>query len=386
MGQRAIRPGLATALPAARSVDGAGGAGGKFFAGDSFGDRDSSRYISSRVWHAGIGEFHARGRTDGSRFRGIRGHISEYCFCAESAARDVQSVARATSRWEYGDYSFHERGNRDAVFELVALAGIRDDRTAARLVHLRQIIPLYFPVCAGRALSGFALGLSFTVGPVLKFGFFFQLRTGSADGTFVSRYFSALAGKSWFWNIIPLEDLAPLLFFATAESEMNPRTTGRAGGRNGYRVEVSGWDAKECFFVEKSTLAWTEMAGKTVALTALVRSGRVIFVRLIQPLGGGNGFPVPYRAVKLETEREGRRSVITLEQLQPRTAFRETTKVASERARRVRGNGRDRNEGRGDGVLIWESQCRLETLSPFPGAESKLLHATNRETSAPRNR
>jgi hypothetical protein len=109
-----------------------------------------------------------------------------------------------------------------------------------------------------------------------------------------------------------------------AEADMNPTTTGRVGERNGYRVEVSGWDAKECFFVEKSTLAWTEMAGKTVALTALVRIGSVMFVRLIQPLGGGSGFPVPYRAVKLETERAGTQSVITLEQLQPRMAFRET--------------------------------------------------------------
>jgi hypothetical protein len=105
---------------------------------------------------------------------------------------------------------------------------------------------------------------------------------------------------------------------------MNPTTAGRVGERNGYRVEVSGWDARECFFVEKSTLAWTEVAGKTVALKALVRIGSVIFVRLVQPLGGGNGFPVPYRAVKLETEREGARSVVTLEQLQPRMAFRET--------------------------------------------------------------
>lgn len=105
---------------------------------------------------------------------------------------------------------------------------------------------------------------------------------------------------------------------------MNPTTTGRVGERNGYRVEVSGWDAKECFFVEKSTLAWTEMAGKTVALKALVRIGSVIFVRLVQPLGGGSGFPVPYRAVKMEAEREGRGSVVTLEQLQPRMAFRET--------------------------------------------------------------
>jgi hypothetical protein len=106
---------------------------------------------------------------------------------------------------------------------------------------------------------------------------------------------------------------------------MNSTTAGHADERSGYRVEVSGWDARECFFVEKSTLAWTESAGKTVALTALIRIGSVLFVRLIQPLGEGKGFPVPYRAVKFETDREGSRGVITLEQLQPRMAFRQTS-------------------------------------------------------------
>jgi hypothetical protein len=105
---------------------------------------------------------------------------------------------------------------------------------------------------------------------------------------------------------------------------MNSTTVGRAGELNGYRVEVSGWDAKESFFVEKSILAWTENAGKTVALTALVRTGSVLFVRLIQPLGAGKGFPVPYRAVKSEADGDGSRGVITLEQLQPRMAFRQT--------------------------------------------------------------
>jgi hypothetical protein len=111
---------------------------------------------------------------------------------------------------------------------------------------------------------------------------------------------------------------------AVADVEMNSTTAGRADERGGYQVEVSGWDAKERFFVEKSTLAWTESAGKTVALTALVRIGSVLFVRLIQPLGGGNRFPVPYGAVKFEADRVGPRGVVTLEQLQPRMTFRET--------------------------------------------------------------
>lgn len=105
---------------------------------------------------------------------------------------------------------------------------------------------------------------------------------------------------------------------------MNPTTDARAGERNGYRVEISGWDVKESFFVEKSTLAWTESAGKTVALKAVVRTGSVLFVRLIQPLGGGSSFPVPYRAVELAAGEGDSRAVITVEQLQPRMAFHES--------------------------------------------------------------
>jgi hypothetical protein len=97
----------------------------------------------------------------------------------------------------------------------------------------------------------------------------------------------------------------------------------RENESNGYRVEVSGWDAEERFFVEKSTLVWSEKTGKRVALKAVVRAGSVLFVRLTQPLGGGSGFPVPYRAVECEFSRGASGGVLTLEQLQPRMGLRE---------------------------------------------------------------
>ena len=98
----------------------------------------------------------------------------------------------------------------------------------------------------------------------------------------------------------------------------------RKNESNGYRVEVSGWDAEEHFFVENSTLVWSERTGKTVALKSVVGAGCVLFVRLTQPLGGGSGFPVPYRAVECEFRNGGPGRVLTLEQLQPRMALRET--------------------------------------------------------------
>jgi len=99
-----------------------------------------------------------------------------------------------------------------------------------------------------------------------------------------------------------------------------------------YRVEVSGWDAKENFFVEKTSLEWGEREGKTVALHVAVRVDSVLFVRLLRPLGGGADFPVPHRAVKVE-ERDQDTSCkdVGLEQLQPRKGVKESMVASIER-------------------------------------------------------
>src|ERR1700734_3861729 len=94
-------------------------------------------------------------------------------------------------------------------------------------------------------------------------------------------------------------------------------TTASHGHR--YRVEVSGWDAKENFFVEKTSLDWREHEGKTVALHAAARLGCVLFVRLLRPLGGGAAFPGPTRAVWVEDRvKDASCKDVKLEQLQPR--------------------------------------------------------------------
>lgn len=105
-----------------------------------------------------------------------------------------------------------------------------------------------------------------------------------------------------------------------------------ANGPQGYRVEISGWDADEKFFVEKSMLIWTEGVGKRVTLKTVARVGSVLFVRLIQGLGGGTAFPVAYRAVEFAPDNHGSGGVVTLEQLQPRMAFRESEVHFAEQA------------------------------------------------------
>jgi len=98
-----------------------------------------------------------------------------------------------------------------------------------------------------------------------------------------------------------------------------------------YRVEVSGWDARENFFVEKTSLDWREREGKTVALHATVRLDSVLFVRLLRPLGGGADFPVPHRAVRVEDRsKDASCTDVGLEQMQPRRTMRDNADRAIE--------------------------------------------------------
>lgn len=99
-----------------------------------------------------------------------------------------------------------------------------------------------------------------------------------------------------------------------------------------YRVEVSGWDAKENFFVEKTSLDWKEREGKTVALHVAVRVDSVLLVRLLRPLGGGADFPVPHRAVRVDDrDKDASCRDVGLEQLQPRNGARESVEESIER-------------------------------------------------------
>jgi hypothetical protein len=63
-----------------------------------------------------------------------------------------------------------------------------------------------------------------------------------------------------------------------------------------YRVEVSGWDQTQSFFVEKAELEWSDSGDKLVALRHEIREGTILFVRLLQPISPDRSHPVPYTA------------------------------------------------------------------------------------------
>jgi hypothetical protein len=90
-----------------------------------------------------------------------------------------------------------------------------------------------------------------------------------------------------------------------------------------YRVEVSGWDATQAFFLENATLHWTAV-GQEIALRARLREGKVIFVRLLQPFEPEENFPIPYVVSKnLPVEIDGR-STVAITRLHPTPSYRKS--------------------------------------------------------------
>jgi hypothetical protein len=74
---------------------------------------------------------------------------------------------------------------------------------------------------------------------------------------------------------------------------------------NLYRVEVSGWDYNQAFFVENSELEWSEKLGKQVTLSRTLSDGAVVFLRLLQPMTTDRSNPVAYQAELVSSTERG---------------------------------------------------------------------------------
>lgn len=84
-----------------------------------------------------------------------------------------------------------------------------------------------------------------------------------------------------------------------------------------YRVEVSGWDAAENFFVENCDLLWTEESGKVISLRHNLSRTAILFVRLLDSEQNDRAHPVVYQASHLEATPDGAQRFL-LEALVPR--------------------------------------------------------------------
>lgn len=91
-----------------------------------------------------------------------------------------------------------------------------------------------------------------------------------------------------------------------------------------YRVEVSGWDAQENFFVEKTRLEWKPENNKAILLRSAILPGSIVFVRLLQPTGTGANYPIAYEALTSSAKDENGSIRVLLERLHPRATYKET--------------------------------------------------------------
>lgn len=105
-------------------------------------------------------------------------------------------------------------------------------------------------------------------------------------------------------------------------------------GIDSYRVEVSGWDASDAFFVEKTMLDWSGGEEKRISLRSTPREGAVVFVRLLQQFGKADNFPIAYQAAGVKTGENGR-TLVQLAQLHPRAPFKETAGPSDESQSKV---------------------------------------------------
>jgi hypothetical protein len=84
-----------------------------------------------------------------------------------------------------------------------------------------------------------------------------------------------------------------------------------------YRVEVSGWDCRDHFFVENCDLLWSDESGKHVRLRRRLKNNGIVLVRLLCPSYAEHAHPVVYRAEWLGTAANGMNQFY-LRALQPR--------------------------------------------------------------------
>jgi len=106
-----------------------------------------------------------------------------------------------------------------------------------------------------------------------------------------------------------------------------------------YRVEVSGWDLNEKFFVERTALQWGQGESKTVLLRQRVRQGTLVFIRLVEKAVPSRTFPVAYRARQVIERENGALYELTLNQVWPTTETPEPVATVIPDAAHGRGVG-----------------------------------------------
>lgn len=85
-----------------------------------------------------------------------------------------------------------------------------------------------------------------------------------------------------------------------------------------HKVEISGWDSNEDFFVESASLGWEAGEENIIRLRHRVRPGSMIFLRVVEPSGKLTRFPVAFRVRRVSARMEAGAYEAILRRLWPR--------------------------------------------------------------------
>jgi hypothetical protein len=85
-----------------------------------------------------------------------------------------------------------------------------------------------------------------------------------------------------------------------------------------YRIEISGWDLDENFFVEMTDLEWSE-SEKKVRLQHALRKGALVFVRLLGGSERASEYPLAYEILDVRYQQQAGAYETLLAQMHPRT-------------------------------------------------------------------
>ena len=137
---------------------------------------------------------------------------------------------------------------------------------------------------------------------------------------------------SLLWQLQMQYGIVPAHF--RSEVDVDPKLSQEMATINSYRVEVSGWDSSNAFFVEKTTLDWGGGEQKEISLGSALLEDAVVFVRLLQQVGKVDNVPIAYRACGVKTAENGR-TIVQLARLHPRVPFKETAALSAESQSKV---------------------------------------------------
>ena len=92
-----------------------------------------------------------------------------------------------------------------------------------------------------------------------------------------------------------------------------------AEANGSYRVELSGWDLGDTFFVEKTDLLWSQGGIKKLLSRHTLPAGAIVFVRLADPAVSYSTVPVAYRVEDVQSMNCAGQCEMHLVQLYPRS-------------------------------------------------------------------